>query len=408
MYLIEGKQISNGGNRVCSYLDPSEPKHAQVKQLLFDVLASRKSYFIPIFRSTYSALFDKIESELSSSKLSVDFSKLNDDYAFEFIGSAYFGSPPSNFPALGNSGPSKATKWLFLQLCPFLSVGLPKILEEIFLHTFPLPPCVAKSDYKVSYSYFTSAAEPNVHSDPTMLHGLSMSEACYNLLFATTFNSYGGIKVFFPSILRWVAQAGPKLPAQLAEEIHAVVMTDGGQVTLSGLEKMELTKSVLHEVLRMEPPVPFQYGKAKKDFIVESHGAAYQVKEGETLFGYQPIATKDDKVFCNPDQFVADRFMGKEGNALIKYVWWSNGPETDSPTLANKQCAGKDFCGAHREAVAGRVVHQVRHVHCGHQHRGFRGSDLGHLRHQGHNHARQLTSSTCELISLQLLPAARV
>ncbi|KAL4294610.1 hypothetical protein HN51_045416 [Arachis hypogaea] len=28
---------------------------------------------------------------------------------------------------------------------------------------------------------------------------------------------------------------------------------------------------------------------------------------------------------------------------LLKYVIWSNGPETENPSVSNKQCAGKDF-----------------------------------------------------------------
>ncbi|MED6194702.1 E1 ubiquitin-activating protein aos1 [Stylosanthes scabra] len=61
------------------------------------------------------------------------------------------------------------------------------------------------------------------------------------------------------------------------------------------------------------------------------------------LFGYQPFATKDPKIFDRADEFVGDRFMGEEGEKLLKYVIWSNGPETENPTVSNKQCAGKDF-----------------------------------------------------------------
>ncbi|KAJ0818722.1 putative hydroperoxide dehydratase [Helianthus annuus] len=90
------------------------------------------------------------------------------------------------------------------------------------------------------------------------------------------------------------------------------------------------------------PPVPPQYGKAKSNFTIESHDATFEIKEGEMLFGYQPFATTDPKVFDRPEEFVPDRFVG-DGEALLKYVMWSNGPETESPTLENKQCAGKNF-----------------------------------------------------------------
>nr|XP_010913749.1 allene oxide synthase 2 [Elaeis guineensis] len=328
-----------GGFRVCSYLDPSEPTHAKVKQLLFNLLASRKSQVIPTFRTNFATLFETMEAQIDADG-KADFNKLNDNTSFECIGEVYFGVRPSA-SNLGTTGPTKAVKWLLFQLAPLTSLGLPKILEEIFLHTFPLPPCLAKSDYKALYKYFSTAAEPVLDAAVTL--GLSREEACHNLLFATVFNSYGGMKVMFPGILRWLAKADSDLHAQLAKEIRSAVAAEGGKVTLAAVEKMELMKSVVYEALRMDPPVKFQYGKAKKDLIIESHDAAYEVKKGEMLFGYQPLATRDERVFANAGEFVADRFVGEKGKKLLKYVVWSNGPETESPSLSNKQCAGKEL-----------------------------------------------------------------
>ena len=88
---------------------------------------------------------------------------------------------------------------------------------------------------------------------------------------------------------------------------------------------MSLTKSVIYEVLRIQPPVPFQYGKAKEDIVVHSHDAAFQIKKGEMIFGYQPFATKDPRVFKNPEEFVGHRFVGEEGEKLLKYVFGQMG-----------------------------------------------------------------------------------
>ena len=116
----------------------------------------------------------------------------------------------------------------------------------------------------------------------------------------------------------------------------------GGVVTFAALEKMPLLKSVVYEVLRIEPPVPFQYAHAKEDLVIQSHDASFKIKKGEMIFGYQPFATKDPKVFENPETFVPYRFMGK-AEANLKYVYWSNGRETEAPTADNKQCAGRDL-----------------------------------------------------------------
>ncbi|KAG5544364.1 hypothetical protein RHGRI_016945 [Rhododendron griersonianum] len=102
-------------------------------------------------------------------------------------------------------------------------------------------------------------------------------------------------------------------------------------------------KSVVYESLRIEPPVPLQFGRAKRDMVIESHDAAFEVREGEMLFGFQPFATKDPKIFERSEEFVPGRFVGEEGEGLLRHVLWSNGPETESPTAGNKQCAGKDF-----------------------------------------------------------------
>ncbi|XP_014519587.1 allene oxide synthase 1, chloroplastic-like [Vigna radiata var. radiata] len=78
------------------------------------------------------------------------------------------------------------------------------------------------------------------------------------------------------------------------------------------------------------------------DLVIESHDNAFSVKKWEMLFGYQSFATKDPKIFENAKMYVADRFVG-EGEKLLKYVLWSNGPEIENPSLGNKQCARKDF-----------------------------------------------------------------
>jgi hydroperoxide dehydratase len=197
-----------------------------------------------------------------------------------------------------------------------------------------------KKNYQRLYDVFYASSSFLLDEAENL--GISREEACHNLLFSTCFNSFGGMKILFPNMMKWLGRAGAKLHAQLAEEIRSVVQSDGGNVTMRGMEQMPLMKSAVYEALRIEPPVPLQYGKAKRDLIIESHDAAFEVKEGELLFGFQPFATKDPKIFTRAEEFVADRFIG-EGEELLKHVLWSNGPETEKPTLGNKQCAGKDF-----------------------------------------------------------------
>ncbi|CAJ1973345.1 unnamed protein product [Sphenostylis stenocarpa] len=327
-----------GGYRILSYLDPSEPRHDQLKRLIFFLLQSRSSHVIPEFHSSYTTLFQTLEKELAY-KGKASFGDANDQAAFNFLTRALFGTNPSD-TSLGSDGPSIIQKWLLFQIGPIMVLGLPKFLEDPTLHTFRIPAFLIKKDYRRLYDFFYHASGSVL--DEAVRFGIPKEEACHNLIFATCFNSFGGMKIFFPSMLKWIASAGVKLHALLAEEVREAVNSNDGKVTMAAMEKMPLMKSVVYEAFRIAPPVPLQYGKAKRNLVIESHDNAFLVKEGEMLFGFQPFATKDPKIFERAEEFVPDRFVG-EGEKLLKHVLWSNGPETENPTLGNKQCAGKDF-----------------------------------------------------------------
>ncbi|KAJ4744786.1 Allene oxide synthase [Rhynchospora pubera] len=329
-----------GGFRVCSYLDPSEPHHAPLKKFLFFLLASRRQEIIPEFSRTFGSLFENLEDELAK-KGKADFGGPNDQAAFDFLSRALFGQDPAE-TKLGRDAPKLIRKWVLFQLGPLLTLGLPPYLEDLLLHSFMLPPALVKSDYNRLAEFFKESAGPVL--DEANRLGISQDEAVHNLVFAICFNTFGGLTILFPNLVKLIGRAGARLHGKLAQEIRSAVRDSGGVVTMRAIEEsMPLTKSVVYETLRIEPPVPVQYGRAKHDMVVQSHDAGYQVKAGEMLFGYQPMATKDPRVFDRAEEFVPDRFVGEEGEKLLKYVMWSNGPETESPTVDNKQCAGKDF-----------------------------------------------------------------
>ncbi|KAI4388403.1 hypothetical protein MLD38_000733 [Melastoma candidum] len=328
-----------GGYRMLSYLDPSEPNHGKLKQLMFFHLKSRRENVIPEFRSAYSEMFDSLEKEIAS-KGKASFGLANDQAAFNFLARSLYGAKPAE-SKLGLDGPKLIGKWVLFQLAPLLVLGLPKLVEDLVIHTFRLPPFLVKKDYRLLYDFFY--ANSGFVLEEAERLGISREEACHNLLFATCFNSFGGMKIFFPNMMKWIGRAGVGIHTRLAGEIRSAYRESGGEVTMAAMERMPLMKSVVYECFRIEPPVPLQYGKAKRDMVIESHDAAFEVKEGEMLFGYQPLATKDPRIFERAEEFVAGRFLGEEGEKLLKHVLWSNGPEDESPTVGNKQCVGKDF-----------------------------------------------------------------
>ncbi|XP_047314480.1 allene oxide synthase 3-like [Impatiens glandulifera] len=334
-----------GGYRVCAFLDPSEPTHAAAKQFALSFVASRHNSVIPIFRSCMSDLLRELEDDVDSGKVPENnFNTHSDKMSFDFVVRFFSDEDiPSKQTNLGSDGSKLFDKWLLFQLSPLMTLGkkfIPNFIEDLLLHTFMLPPILVKSDYQKLYDQFYSSAK-RVLDDGERL-GLSREEACHNHIFVAGFNSYGGMKILFPSLIKWVGLAGEDLHRRLADEIRTIVKSENG-VSFSALEKMNLTKSVVYEALRIEPPVPFQYATAKEDIMIHSHDGRFEIKKGEIIFGYQPFATKDPKIFVNPEEFVGDRFMGDEGEKLLKYVYWSNGRETEEPTAGNKQCAGKNL-----------------------------------------------------------------
>ncbi|KAJ4764580.1 Allene oxide synthase [Rhynchospora pubera] len=328
------------GLRPLPNLDTTEQLHSSLKSFSFHLLASRKCHIIPTFHEAYSSLFDSVEAKIASGP--VEFNSLNQSSAFDFTCNAFLGAVPSE--VIGPSASNKAAIWLLLQFHPLasrLTKFIPWPIEDLLLHCVPLPPCLARSDYEALEKFFSKAGE-SLLEDAANKFGLSHHVALHNLIFMTSFNAYGGFRVFMPILLKWLAYAGEVLHRRLAQEIRSAVKSSNGTITLNALENMELTKSVVWEALRLDPPVENQFGHARTDLIIESHDTAFRVKKGEMICGYQPLAMRDEKVFTNAEEFVPDRFVG-EGKKLLEYVYWSNGPETVVPTMGNKQCPGKDM-----------------------------------------------------------------
>ncbi|KAL2894740.1 Allene oxide synthase 1 chloroplastic [Bienertia sinuspersici] len=328
-----------GGYRVLSYLDPCEPNHEKLKRIMFKLVSSTRHRVFPEFQSSFSHLFDTLENHLATQG-KANFNEANDQAAFNFLARAWYGVDPSHSD-LGTNGPTIVSKWVLFQLGPILSLGLPKLIEELTIHSFRLPFFLIKKDYQKLYNFFYQNSTQFLEEASQL--GISRDEACHNLIFTTCFNSFGGMKIFFPNMIKQIGRAGVNLHRRLAEEIRSAVRSNGGKISMSVMEQMPLMKSVVYESLRIEPPVPLQYARAKNDMIIESHESAYQVKKGEMLFGYQPFATKDPRIFDRAEEFVPERFMGEEGEQKLRYVLWSNGPENEETSVHNKQCAGKDF-----------------------------------------------------------------
>ncbi|EFJ20274.1 hypothetical protein SELMODRAFT_228572 [Selaginella moellendorffii] len=342
-----------GGYRVLSYLGQEEPKHAQLKSYCMDILSSNHDRWIPELRAAAAAGYDEWDAELNKPKKSggllggIVSGLLPDDppelnpvlgkIALRFLTKTVLDKDATEGNALTETG---IKLWIAPQIAPVLNAGLPAVIQEPLLHTAPIPFIIVAPEYHKIVRFFKANGERAVSL--AVPHGIDPDEALHNLVFFICFNTFGGLTILWPALFKHVSDFDEfDLQAELREEVRRAVGRGG--VDAAALGAMPLLQSTVYEVLRIEPPVQSQYGKAKVDFVLETHVEAFKIKAGEMLYGYQPLVTRDPVVFEEPEKFKPRRFMGEEGQRLLEHVFWSNGPETSSPSVDNKQCPGKNF-----------------------------------------------------------------
>ncbi|XP_039031432.1 probable inactive linolenate hydroperoxide lyase [Hibiscus syriacus] len=254
-------------------------KKGELKNFALDILKRGSKVWVEVF-------FDTIECDISKNGSSSFLSLLQ-----TFLSKSLIGADPTLDPGVADSGPLSINLWLGLQLLPTIPILAFQPLLEILLHSYAYPFALVSGGYRKLYSFIEQ-------------HG---------------------------------AIAGDKtgLQARLRDEVRKVCGSPAVKDT-------ELVNSVVYEALRLNPPVQLQYARARKDFQLTSHDSVFDIKKGELLCGYQPLAMRDGKVLEEPESFKPDRFVGT-GKELLNYLFWSNGPQTGSPSETNKQCAAKDY-----------------------------------------------------------------
>lgn len=333
-----------GGMRVCVYLDTSEPKHAQIKNYTLDILKRSSAKWVQALTSQLDVTWSAIDADLAKSGGSASLFFPLQKFLFSFFSLTLLGADVSKSPEIASSGHIIIDKWLGLQLLPTINIGYFQPLEEIFLHSFAYPFFLVKRDYQKLVDFIEKeAAEAVRHGVDNF--GLTEKEAVHNLIFVLGFNAVGGFSIFLQALFGVLGdeKTAGDIQEKLRKEVREVAGTDPANLSFQTVKDMTLVQSFVYETLRLNPPVPTQFARARKDFQLSSHESSYEVKKGELLCGYQPLTMRDPKVFNDPETFVLDRFTGEKGMELLKYLYWSNGPQTGLPGASDKQCAGKDI-----------------------------------------------------------------
>lgn len=292
--------------------------------------------------TTLDAMWESLESKSPTSDSPVSYIFPLQEFLFAFLSLTLLGADASAFPEMKKSGHIMIDKWLAVQLLPTIPINVIQPLEEIFLHSFSYPFWLVKSDYEKLAGYIETGAAEAVQRAQSEF-GLTKEETIHNLIFMLGFNAFGGFSLFLLSILTNLGD-NPGVHEELRREVRSKL--SNGVLSFEKVKEMDLVNSFVYETLRMSPPVPNQYGRARKDFDLSSHNAVYEIKKGELLCGYQPLVMQDPNIFENPKEFVYNRFSKeKGGDELLQYLFWSNGPQagTPGPSASNKQCAARDI-----------------------------------------------------------------
>ncbi|KDP30776.1 hypothetical protein JCGZ_13719 [Jatropha curcas] len=326
-----------GNIRTSVYLDPSEPEHGKVKRFAMDVLKRSSKVWLTELLTNLDTLWDTVDKEISEKGKASYLFPLQ-QCIFKFLSKSLAGADPAKSPEIEKSGYAMLDRWLVVQLLPTVPITAFQPLTEIFLHSFTYPFFLVSGDYKKLTEFIKKEGQEVIRRAETEF-GLREEETIHNLLFVLGFNAYGGFSVFIPTLINVIASDTTGLQEKLRKEARE---NGGSSLTFDSVNDMPLIQSVVYETLRLNPPVPLQYARARKDFKLSSHDSMFEVKKGELLCGYQKLAMQDSKIFDDPENFKPDRFMGS-GKELLNYLYWSNGPQTGSPSESNKQCAAKDY-----------------------------------------------------------------
>ncbi|MFS7933554.1 putative cytochrome P450 [Helianthus anomalus] len=290
-----------------------------------DTLKRSSTIWVPTLTTLLDTTWDTIESQLDSGP--VNYLIPIQKFIFAFASLCIAGADPANSPDIADKGYIRMDRWLAVQLLPIVPITAFQPLVEIFLHSFPYPYFFVSRDYKKLYEFVESEGKEVISRARTEFK-LSKEDATHNLLFIIGFNAFGGFSILFPSLLSALAADETGVQEKLRKEVREKAGPASG-LSLRSVQEMDLVLSFVYETLRLNPPVPLQYGRARKDFKLSSHDS--------------PLVMRDPKVFDDPETFVPDRFTGEKGKELLSYLYWSNGPQSGMPSGSNKQCAAKDY-----------------------------------------------------------------
>ena len=158
-----------------------------------------------------------------------------------------------------------------------------------------------------------------------------------NITWATLFNAYGGLKNIITSCLICFIRLSDSDKQSVRNDADIFFKSEK-----SYEETLPLLKTVnafYFEVARMFPSAPIVFGRAKKDFTLQSTSGNFLIKQQSLLCGSFYVAHRDSNVFHDPESFQIDRDIEN----TQKHIFTFGGHYNTTSSIANHKCLGQDI-----------------------------------------------------------------
>ncbi len=152
------------------------------------------------------------------------------------------------------------------------------------------------------------------------------------------------------SLMAWGSYLLGECPhVQEAMREETETLTTGGPLTMEALRRMERTRNVVRETLRLYPPVAF----LPRDTLCPVTMRDKAINPGDMLVVSPWLIQRNEKNWACPHAFMPERFETAEGQDMLKRAWL---PFGKGPRL----CVGAGFAQQEAMVVLATLVRRFR------------------------------------------------
>lgn len=181
--------------------------------------------------------------------------------------------------------------------------------------------------------------------------GVTEEQALMDVLFMLNFNAYGGVSGSLRTGMARLFMLEQDYKQKMKNEMITVLSNQ--ELSKEALTEMPLLHNFILELLRMHPPVPVFFGRAREDFILNSDSGKFIVKKDELLVGNVHMVHRDERIFDQPHIFSPSRF---ENKALTDHIIFGYGPFNEEATPQNHHCPGQEITLTILKVVVAHVL----------------------------------------------------